>query len=214
MAITAKLELRQAHSLVMTPQLQQAIKLLQLSNLELAAFVEAELERNPLLERAEPRREVRRRAGRDAESTRSEADARRRRRGDGASDASLGLSRRRWLDLESDDASRAPSSSTPSRKTFTGLRAPAGEPKKQAGRRSAGTARRRRGRQSRSLCRRRADAPEPSRRATVACLRRSGAAADRASSYRHDRRGAAISTAISTASPSCSARRSSSSRKR
>ena len=35
----------------MTPQLQQAIKLLQLSNLELAAFVEAELERNPLLER-------------------------------------------------------------------------------------------------------------------------------------------------------------------
>jgi RNA polymerase sigma-54 factor len=37
----------------MTPQLQQAIKLLQLSNLELASFVEAELERNPLLERAE-----------------------------------------------------------------------------------------------------------------------------------------------------------------
>ena len=37
----------------MTPQLQQAIKLLQLSNLELAAFVEAELERNPLLERDE-----------------------------------------------------------------------------------------------------------------------------------------------------------------
>ncbi len=37
----------------MTPQLQQAIKLLQLSNMELAAYVEAELERNPLLERAE-----------------------------------------------------------------------------------------------------------------------------------------------------------------
>ena len=35
----------------MTPQLQQAIKLLQLSNLELAAFVEGELEQNPLLER-------------------------------------------------------------------------------------------------------------------------------------------------------------------
>ena len=35
----------------MTPQLQQAIKLLQLSNLELNTFVEAELERNPLLER-------------------------------------------------------------------------------------------------------------------------------------------------------------------
>ena len=38
----------------MTPQLQQAIKLLQLSNVELASFVEAELERNPLLERADP----------------------------------------------------------------------------------------------------------------------------------------------------------------
>src|SRR3977135_2800762 len=36
----------------MTPQLMQAIKLLQLSNLDLAAFVEDELERNPLLERA------------------------------------------------------------------------------------------------------------------------------------------------------------------
>src|SRR6185437_10033153 len=54
MAITTKLELRQTHSLVMTPQLQQAIKLLQLSNMELASFVEAELERNPLLERVEP----------------------------------------------------------------------------------------------------------------------------------------------------------------
>ncbi len=37
----------------MTPQLQQAIKLLQLSNLELISFVETELERNPLLERAD-----------------------------------------------------------------------------------------------------------------------------------------------------------------
>src|SRR6516165_7031209 len=54
MAITTKLELRQTHNLVMTPQLQQAIKLLQLSNIELASFVEAELERNPLLESAEP----------------------------------------------------------------------------------------------------------------------------------------------------------------
>ncbi len=37
----------------MTPQLQQAIKLLQLSNMELASFVESELEQNPLLERAD-----------------------------------------------------------------------------------------------------------------------------------------------------------------
>jgi len=50
MALTAKLELRQGQQLVMTPQLQQAIRLLQLSNLELSQFVETELERNPLLE--------------------------------------------------------------------------------------------------------------------------------------------------------------------
>ncbi|HZP19357.1 MAG TPA: RNA polymerase factor sigma-54 [Bauldia sp.] len=53
MALSHKLELRQSQSLVMTPQLMQAIKLLQLSNLDLVAYVEAELERNPLLERAE-----------------------------------------------------------------------------------------------------------------------------------------------------------------
>ena len=54
MALSARLELRVGQSLVMTPQLMQAIKLLQLSNLDLAAYVEAELEKNPLLERAEP----------------------------------------------------------------------------------------------------------------------------------------------------------------
>jgi RNA polymerase sigma-54 factor len=53
MALSAKLELKQGQQLVMTPQLQQAIRLLQLSNLELAEFVDAELERNPLLEREE-----------------------------------------------------------------------------------------------------------------------------------------------------------------
>lgn len=52
MALTPKLELRQSQALVMTPQLMQAIKLLQLSNLDLTAYVEGELERNPLLERA------------------------------------------------------------------------------------------------------------------------------------------------------------------
>ncbi|MFC0633405.1 RNA polymerase factor sigma-54 [Brevundimonas balnearis] len=46
-----RLEIRQGQGLVVTPQLQQAIKLLQLSNLELEAFVEQELERNPLLAR-------------------------------------------------------------------------------------------------------------------------------------------------------------------
>ncbi len=62
MALSARLEIRQGQGLVITPQLQQAIKLLQLSNLELEAYVEGELERNPLLARdegeAEPAPEV------------------------------------------------------------------------------------------------------------------------------------------------------------
>ena len=52
MALSQRLEFRQTQALVMTPQLMQAIKLLQLSSLDLAAYVENELERNPLLERA------------------------------------------------------------------------------------------------------------------------------------------------------------------
>jgi RNA polymerase sigma-54 factor len=51
MALSQKLLIRQSQALVMTPQLMQAIKLLQLSNLDLAAYVDGELERNPLLER-------------------------------------------------------------------------------------------------------------------------------------------------------------------
>ncbi len=51
MAIAQRLDLRQSQTLIMTPQLQQAIKLLQLSNLDLATYVDAEIERNPLLER-------------------------------------------------------------------------------------------------------------------------------------------------------------------
>jgi RNA polymerase sigma-54 factor len=54
MALTQRLQMRQSQALVMTPQLMQAIKLLQLSNLDLAAYVEGELEKNPLLERTEP----------------------------------------------------------------------------------------------------------------------------------------------------------------
>ena len=53
MAIAPRLDLRQSQTLVMTPQLRQAIKLLQYSNVEVATFVEEELERNPLLERDE-----------------------------------------------------------------------------------------------------------------------------------------------------------------
>jgi RNA polymerase sigma-54 factor len=64
-ALTQRLDLRLGQSLVMTPQLQQAIKLLQMSSIELTAYVEEELERNPLLERdekteyAKPEREAR-----------------------------------------------------------------------------------------------------------------------------------------------------------
>lgn len=50
MGLGPRLDIRQSQSLVMTPQLQQAIKLLALSNLEIEAFVAGELERNPLLE--------------------------------------------------------------------------------------------------------------------------------------------------------------------
>jgi RNA polymerase sigma-54 factor len=53
MSSMQRLELRQGQSLVMTPQLVQSIKLLQLSHAELVAYVETELERNPLLQEAD-----------------------------------------------------------------------------------------------------------------------------------------------------------------
>ncbi len=53
MALSAKLMMRQGQTMVLTPQLLQAIKLLQMPNVELSAFIENELASNPLLERAE-----------------------------------------------------------------------------------------------------------------------------------------------------------------
>ena len=50
MSLAPRLDLRQSQSLVMTPQLQQAIKLLALSNLEIESFVAEEIEKNPLLQ--------------------------------------------------------------------------------------------------------------------------------------------------------------------
>ncbi|MBI1649567.1 RNA polymerase factor sigma-54 [Hyphomicrobium sulfonivorans] len=67
MALATKLEMRQGQQLVMTPQLQQAIRLLQFSNIELAQFLETELERNPLLE-ADDNTDAPVRAERDSES--------------------------------------------------------------------------------------------------------------------------------------------------
>jgi len=51
MALSPRLEVRQSQSLTLTPQLMQSIRLLQLNHLELNVFVDAELLRNPLLER-------------------------------------------------------------------------------------------------------------------------------------------------------------------
>src|SRR5262245_29321252 len=82
MVLSPKLELRQGQQLVMTPQLQQAIRLLQLSNLELGVFVENELERNPLLERDE--------ISRDAASEAAQADERAPRKPGAGSDGKLG----------------------------------------------------------------------------------------------------------------------------
>ena len=50
MALSARLQIRQTQSLVITPQLMQAIRLLQMSGVELDRFVASELEQNPLIE--------------------------------------------------------------------------------------------------------------------------------------------------------------------
>ncbi len=57
-SFSQKLDLRQSQNLVMTPQLQQAIKLLQLNNVELSEFIEEELEKNPLLEKEKGSRQA------------------------------------------------------------------------------------------------------------------------------------------------------------
>ena len=52
MALGPRLDIRQTQALVLTPQLTQAIRLLQLSNLELEAVIAEEMAKNPLLEAA------------------------------------------------------------------------------------------------------------------------------------------------------------------
>jgi RNA polymerase sigma-54 factor len=66
MAMTPRLDQRQSQTLVMTPQLQQAIKLLQLSNLELAEYIDREIEKNPMLDVDEGERPEPEAAGDDA----------------------------------------------------------------------------------------------------------------------------------------------------
>ncbi len=92
MALSARLEIRQGQGLVITPQLQQAIKLLQLSNIELEAFVETELERNPLLARDE----------RDGEA---EPEAMQAVSGDTATDRVEDSTARAEMDVSHDEAS-------------------------------------------------------------------------------------------------------------
>jgi RNA polymerase sigma-54 factor len=58
MSFSQRLELRQSQQLVMTPQLQQAIRMLQMSGTDIAAFVAEEVERNPVLELENPDRET------------------------------------------------------------------------------------------------------------------------------------------------------------
>ncbi|MFI4988844.1 MAG: RNA polymerase factor sigma-54 [Alphaproteobacteria bacterium] len=113
MAITARLDLRQSQTLVMTPQLQQAIKLLQMSNLELATFVEQELEQNPLLERADgPEGEGAEGEGADGEGADGDAaDGEEREPAEGSAEAgngeALGSDERDSVDLTGDPSMRA-----------------------------------------------------------------------------------------------------------
>ena len=72
MALAQRQELRQSQSLVMTPQLQQAIKLLQLANVELVEYVDAQIEQNPLLELSEEAGEGEATEGGEASSAEAE----------------------------------------------------------------------------------------------------------------------------------------------
>ena len=203
MALTQRLEFRQSQSLVMTPQLMQAIKLLQLSNLDLSAFVEEELERNPLLERAndgteppvagEPVPERAEFSDPDDGSAYGETwppsvpswQRRRRRRfraGPGRMDEPRPRQPRR---------DRADPGYRPRQRVFR--RAGRGRRAHRAGRgadrlyRMGRRRLQRRQLQSRSLCRRRDHARQPSRRTTGGGFRRAGAAHDRAISDRSRR---------------------------
>src|ERR1700741_3403795 len=110
-ALAHKLQLRQGQSLVMTPQLQQAIKLLQLSNVELQDYVETEIERNPLLARAQGEG-----GPEPAESSEKVSDKREEMRLDeasGAAEASRELDARSDDVYESDSPSEAPDAGSP-----------------------------------------------------------------------------------------------------
>ena len=118
MALSAKLAMRQGQSMVLTPQLLQAIKLLQMPNAELAAFIEEELERNPLLERAE---DAGRRAPIEAEPRRRRAEAPSRRPATGRARPSTPTGRA----VAQSSAPRSTTPSTPTARATPAERRPA-----------------------------------------------------------------------------------------
>ena len=112
MALAQRLEIRQSQALVMTPQLMQAIKLLQLSNLDLVAYVDAELERNPLLDRQAKTKG--RRTPDDATASRRDDAARGRSVDGGDRPDSSGARSMQRLDIDLDDV--FPDDAAPSRR--------------------------------------------------------------------------------------------------
>ena len=175
MALAPKLELRQGQQLVMTPQLQQAIRLLQLSNVELCTFVEAELERNPLLERdevaPEPSPETQ-----AARATTSDGDEARRSDDWVAGEDPSARQRRPRARRARRAARRKPTAPSPSRRL--GLAAAAHQQRV-----------RRRGHQPRGLRRGRPVAGGPPDRAAARRRHRSRRAADRRPPHPHGGRG-------------------------
>jgi len=99
--------MRQGQGLVMTPQLQQAIKLLQLSNLELSAFVESELEHNPLLEHAEAEHDNPEGASAKDGGNGDEPPSSNTNTGDGAESDGENASEE-WLDLSTESVGKDP----------------------------------------------------------------------------------------------------------
>jgi RNA polymerase sigma-54 factor len=68
MALELKQQLRQGQHLIMTPQLQQAVKMLQMNTVELQELIDAELQENPLLDVEEPQETQEKEAELDAEA--------------------------------------------------------------------------------------------------------------------------------------------------
>ncbi len=75
MALNSRLDIGQSQSLVMTPQLQQAIKLLQLSNIDLQEFIETEISSNPMLDWEESTLEDSSKSSEDFQESSNDSDS-------------------------------------------------------------------------------------------------------------------------------------------